>query len=252
VEGLGATEVHDVPLEDVNAEDKPFQYRLSARIEDLKLSLAAEGRKEPIDLTGIKPYRIIDGYRRVEAFRSLRWSTAKALFHRGISDEEAHNLAFIKNVVRKNLSPMDKANAIFQARQRTMKSTDLHEYFGLSLKQLMRYEALLDFSSEIQNLLDTETISMGHAKVLSDYKVEDKDLAAWVAKIRDSGLSAKLLNRELKQTCGCRVGGKAHLILKKAKNGFRMYPFSVTRDAPQAEKDRIERALQEALGILQS
>jgi len=195
------------PSRTSRAKDRTFQYRFSANVGELKHSLVNEGQKEPIDLTGSKPYRIIDGFRRVETVRRLGWSTVKALVHKGISEEEAHKLAFIKNVVRKNLSPMEKANAIFQARQRGMKDTELREYFSLSEKQLKRYEVLLNFPTEIQKLLEKETISMGHAKVFADFKVKDKDLPDWISKIVENGLSAKQLKRELKKASGASSAG---------------------------------------------
>ena len=87
VDGLKATEVLDISLEEIN-EDRTLQYRLTANIGDLKHSLQQEGQQEPIDLTGSKPYRIIDGFRRVEASKALGWPTIKALIHKGLSDEE--------------------------------------------------------------------------------------------------------------------------------------------------------------------
>ncbi len=249
VDGFKAIEVQDIPLEDIK-EDLTFQYRLSASVGDLRRSLEVEGQQEPIDLTGAKPYRIIDGFRRVEAMRSLGWPVVKALVHRGITDNEAHKVAFIKNVVRKNLSPMDKANAIFQAKQRGMKEAEVEEYFGISEKQIARYENLLDFPPEIQKLLEKETIPMGHAKVLADFRVKEKDIAGWVQKIQDNDLSAKQLKKELKKASGVRMGGKPKLYMRKEKNGFRMFPFAISKDAPQSEKDKVSKLLQEALELL--
>ena len=251
VDGLKVREAEEIPLDEIRLGDKGFQYRLSTNVGDLKQSIALEGQKEPIDLTGSRPYRIIDGFRRVEAVRALGWSTVKALIHKGISEEEAHKLAFIKNVVRKNLSPMDKANAIFQAKQRGMRASELNEYFGLSEKQLKRYENLLDFPAEIQKLLGKEAISMGHAKVFADFRVRDKDLPDWLTKITDNGLSAKQLKKELKKAMGVRTGGKTRLYLKKEKNGFRMYPFTITKDAPEEERERVLRLLKEAIEVLE-
>jgi ParB/RepB/Spo0J family partition protein len=248
VDGFKATEIQDVPLEDINAEDKTFQYRFSANVGDLKHSLINEGQKEPIDLTGSKPYRIIDGFRRVETIRRLGWPSVKALVHRGIDDGEAHKLAFIKNVVRKNLSPMEKANAIFLAKQRGMKASDLMEYFSLSEKQLKRYEALLDFPPEVQKRLDKDEITMAHAKVLSEFKV--KDLSEWIKKVSEDGLSAKQLKKELRKASGARPVGREKLYLRREKGGIRMYPFTVTKDAPRAEKDKVIKILQEAISTL--
>lgn len=250
IEGLKATAVQDISLEDIQAEDTSFQYRLSATVSDLKHSLSLEGQKEPVDLMGEKPYRIIDGFRRVEAIEALGWPTVKALVHNGISEDEAHKLAFIKNVVRKNLSPIDRANALFQAKQRGMKEEQLTEYFGLSEKQLKRYEKLLDFPAEIQKLLEGVIIPMKHAKVLADFKVKGKDLEEWVAKINE-GLSSRQLKRELKTSLGTKLGGKVKLYMKKEKaGGFRMYPFSVSKDTPQSERDKVLKVLQEAIEIL--
>jgi ParB/RepB/Spo0J family partition protein len=249
VDSLRAKVVEDISLDDIKTDDKTFQYRFTTRVGDLKNSLQVEGQREPIDLTGSKPYSIIDGFRRVEAFRALGWNKVKALVHKGISEEEAHKLAFIKNVVRKNLSPMDKANAIFQAKQRGMETSELIDYFSLSEKQLKRYEALLEFPAEIQKLLEKESIPMGHAKVLADFKVKDKALDEWVERI-NQGLSAKKVKRELKKTSGVRTGGKPKLYMKKGKDGFRMYPFTITKDAPPSERERVLRLLKEAIELL--
>jgi ParB/RepB/Spo0J family partition protein len=248
IDGFKVTEIQDVPLEDIDSDDRSFQYRLSANLGDLKHSLSHEGQKEPVDLTGSKPYRIIDGFRRIGAVKILRWPTVKALVHKGISDEEAHKLAFIKNVVRKNLSPMDKANAIFQAKQRGMKAGDLMEYFGLSDKQLKRYEALLEFPAEVQKRLDKREITMAHAKVLSDFKV--KNMADWVTKVSENGLSAKQLKKELKKASGARQVGREKLYMRKEKGKIRVFPFTVAKDASRVEKDKVIKILQDAIDVL--
>jgi ParB family chromosome partitioning protein len=210
--------------------------------------LTQEGQKEPIDLTGSKPYKIIDGFRRVGAISALGWNSVKAFVHKGISEEDAHKLAFIKNVVRKNLGPMEKANAIHQALQRGRKMAELKEYFGLSEKQLKRYEALLEFSPEIQKLLDKEDLSMGHAKVLSDFKA--KNLDEWVSKIDNQELSAKQLKRELKKATGAKLPGRQKLYIKKEGNGIRVYPFTINKDAPEKEREKVIGLLQEAIEVL--
>jgi len=244
IDKLKSQQVVDAPIEDIKVDDMTFQYRLGANVGDLKHSLEKEGQREPVDLTGNKPYRIIDGFRRVQAIRSLNWSTVKAFVHRGISDDEAHKLAFIKNVVRKNLSPMEKANAIYQAKHRGMKEKDLAQEFGLSEKQLGRYEALLDFPPEVQKLLDKDTISMAHAKVFADFK--PRDLDGWVEKIKD-GQSAKQVKRELRKASGARNLGKKKLYLKREKNSVRVYPFVIAKDSPKDERERVSKLLQETL-----
>ncbi len=248
IEGLKAKEVQDIPVEEIALEDATFQYRFNSSVADLRASLKHEGQKEPIDLTGSKPYRIIDGFRRVDAVRALGWKAVKALVHKGISDEEAHKLAFIKNVVRKNLSPMDKANAIYQAKQRGRKAAEIAEFFNLSEKQLQRYEGLLEFPSEIQKLIDKGQVSMGHAKALADFKV--KNLDEWVKRIEAESLPQKQLKRELKKAFGGKSPSRPKLYLKKEKNGIRVYPFTISKDAPKQEREKVVRMLQEAIEVL--
>ena len=141
----------DVPIEDISKDDA-FQYRLSTKTGDLLESLAREGQREPVDLVGPKPYRIVDGYRRVESVRQLGWKTVKAMVHRDMSNAEAQRMAFVKNVVRKNLSPLDKANAIFQAKRHGRSEEALAKDFGISTKQLKRYEELLDLPAGLQSV----------------------------------------------------------------------------------------------------
>ena len=250
VEGLKVSEVVDVLLEDISLGDSTFQYRLSMNTGDLRPSLVQDGQREPIDLTGSKPYRIIDGFRRAQVAKELGWNGVKALVHRGISEEEAHKLAFIKNVVRKNLSPMDKAHAIYQAEQRGNKPVQLAELMGLSEKQVQRYRALLDFPSEIRKLLDDGTLTMVHAKVLADFGV--KSTGEWLKRIKEEGLSGKQLKRAVKKASGGRTPGRPKLYMKKSRNGFRMYPFTISKDASQGEKDKVIKVLQDAIEVLKA
>jgi len=143
VDGLITAEIQNISIEDILFDDKTYQYRLSTNVRNLRRSLFREGQREPVDLMGGSPYRIINGFRRVEAIRSLDWLVAKAIVPRDISQEEAHKIAFIKNVVRKNPSPMERANAIYQARRRGMEAAEIAEQFGLSEKQLSRHETML-------------------------------------------------------------------------------------------------------------
>jgi ParB/RepB/Spo0J family partition protein len=254
VEGLKDGEIREIPLEHVDLSDTTFQYRLNSSIADLTASLGQEGQKEPVDLlrgrsNGSQPtYRIVDGFRRVEALGDLGWTTVKALVHTGISEEEAHKLAFIKNVVRKNLRPMDKANAIYLAKQRGRKVAELAREFNLSEKQLKRYEGLLSVPPEIQKLVDRGVVSMAHAKVLADFGVSD--LGEWIRQIGDNRVSVKQLRRDLGRAVGVKPPGRQKLYMKKEKNRIRMYPFTISRSAPREERRKVVGLLQDAIEML--
>src|SRR5262249_285496 len=140
-------------------------YRTGATFADLRDSIAREGQREPIDLLDGRPHIIIDGHRRFRAIAELGLTSVKALVHRNLDEEEAHRMAFTKNVVRKNLSPLDRANAISLARRRGLKRVAITSAFGMSEKQLQRYEKLLEVPEALQRLVDDGRASMAHAFV---------------------------------------------------------------------------------------
>jgi ParB-like nuclease domain len=72
---------------------------------------ADDGQIEPVHLIGVSPpIRIVEGFRRCAAAKALGWSEVQAFVHEKLDDEHAFKLAFLHNVVRKNLRTIDKAN----------------------------------------------------------------------------------------------------------------------------------------------
>jgi ParB/RepB/Spo0J family partition protein len=251
VEGLRTSEVIDVPLEDIDSEDTRYQYRLTMTLGDLTKSIRQEGQQEPVDLASPKPYRIVDGFRRVAAIKHLGWRTVKAFVHRNLAEDDAHKLSFLKNVVRRNLTRMDRAHAIFQAKRRGLKAADLAEAFNLSERQLRRYEVLLDFPEDTRRLLDRGKLSMVHAKILTDYGA--RDVESWAARIKEENLSAKELRRALRQAgVGAKLRASRKLFMKMSKASIRGYPFVITKSAPRVEWERLAKLLREAEEIVSS
>lgn len=243
IEGLKVKEVVDIPVEDISPDDS-FQYRLSTTSGDLKSSLLKDGQREPIDLTGSKPHKIVDGFRRVQAIRQIGWKTVKALVHRGMSTDEAQKLAFVKNVVRKNLSPLDKANAIQQAKRRGRKLDELAEYFNLSVKQLRRYEQLLKLPPELQKLVDKGEIPMSQAKILSDHGV--RNITKWIDTITTKKLTANQLKRELRKASGAKPAGRKRQYVWQDNSSVRIYPIAVSKETPKEEREKVAEMLEDA------
>lgn len=247
VEGLRATEVVEVPLEDVSRDDA-YQYRLAATTGDLEASLRNEGQREPVDLAGSKPYTIVDGFRRVEAIRRLGWKTVKAFVHLRMTAAEAQRLAFLKNVVRKNLSPLDKANAIRQAKKRGRKLDELAADFGISVKQVRRYEGLLDLPAELQKLVDRGKLPMSHAVLLHDHGVRAFD--KWVERIAEKKLTRQQLKRELRAESGAKPPGRRKQYVKLDRSSVRLYPFALSKESPREEREKVAKLLEEAAETL--
>jgi ParB/RepB/Spo0J family partition protein len=248
--GLEVASWEQVALSDVNLEDQTFQYRLSANVGEIRRSLHTDGQEEPIDLLGpSKPYRIIDGFRRCAAARDLGWPTIKAFVHKSLKEEAAFRLAFTKNVVRRNLAPMEKAHALWVAQKRGFKKNELQTAFGISEKQVVRYLELLTFPAAVQRCLDGKLITMAHAKVLADFHVDD--VSRWRKRVEDDGLDAKQLKKLLSKETGRRIPGRKKLYLRATKDGLRVYPFAVNGDTPRGEREKIAKLLKEALEYLE-
>ena len=102
-------------------------------------------------------------------------------------------IAFTKNVVRRNLSALEKASAIRHARQHGLTRGQIAALFGLSERQVNRYQELLSLPDHIQNICDDGTVSMAHAKALADFQVTNPE--EWRKRIQEEKLEAKSLRR---------------------------------------------------------
>lgn len=249
-DGLRAASWEAVALADIDSKDLAFQYRFPAEFRSLKESLKNEGQREPIDLIGKRPYRIVDGFRRVLAATALNWPTIKAFVHRNLSDDDAYRIAFTKNVVRRNLTPLERAQAMVVAmRKRGLKEGQLRDAFGLSEKQVKRYLELLDFPEPIKKILDGDAITMAHAKALAAFGITD-DAEKWRKRILAEGLNAKSLRALLMRERGKRPGGRPKTYMRRVGSRVRMYAFTIGKDAPKAEREKVVQLLQEAIDAL--
>jgi len=247
-DGPSGVQVSETLLGDVLVEDTTFQYRLEPAIKDLLVSLRAHGQREPIDLLGSSPpYRIIDGFRRVAALRELNQVSVKAIRH-DIDDEQGHRVAFVKNVVRKNLSAFEKALAIHKALQRQRKREEIAQELHLSVKQLLRYIELGSLPSAVQDAVQTFNLTMAHAKVLKDFDPNEPN--RWAERCAKESWSSKHLRRQLRKELGIR-GGRQKQYVRRVSDALRFYPCRVSKDDPPEERRRAITALREAIQFLE-
>ncbi len=244
----GGIVVEDVPLVAINLDDRTFQYRLQSGAEDLERSLAKDGQQEPINLIGPRPYRIVDGFRRLEAACSLGWPSIKAIIHPTLSEDEAHTIAFVKNVVRRNLSSIDQAHAIYQARRRGKTVEAIAKELGRSEKQVHRYEEMLRFPPEVQGLLEDQRISMAHAKVLADFGPTDP--AQWAERCQVEGWTVPQLRAAMRKALGKKPGGKGRVYVRREGNALRVYGFRISRTDPLEERVRAGAIFKETIEFL--
>jgi ParB-like chromosome segregation protein Spo0J len=180
--------------------------------------------------------------------QELGWTTVRAIVRRGLTLEAMHRIAFEKNVVRKNLGPLEKANAIRLARARGCSAAHIANQFGLSEKQIRRYDALLEFPKALQQLVDKDELSMAHATVLARHT--GIDVGDWAKQARTGNWSATDLSRALRKSLKLRRGGKRREYIRVNGNEVRGYSWRLDARSGVAELDTAIAAHKRALDVL--
>ena len=166
---VGRDEVEDVPLSLVSP--NPFQPRRAfdeAELEELANSVKAKGVLQPILVRklGDGGYELIVGERRWRAAKLAGLKKIPAIV-RPATDAEAMEMALIENLQRKDLNPVEAARAY----QRLMKEFGLTQEtvartLGKERPSIANTVRLLSLQPEVQAWVESDQLSLGHAKVL--------------------------------------------------------------------------------------
>jgi ParB/RepB/Spo0J family partition protein len=250
IEGGGRVRVwaQAVPLAEIDRADARFQHRLFASGEDLVESIRTHGQRTPVHLAGDEPpYAVVDGFRRIEALRSLGKESVVAVVERGAAEQELFAISFAENVRRRSYTTWDKAHAIWQAVQRwELGKPEVAALLGLSVRQVDRYLALLSFGEALREAVAVSRITMAHAVVL--HRAAPADVARWIEEIVSSGLSASELAKRVRRSPWRR--DRNSLSLVRDARGFRLKPIRYRSDSSAAEKRRVWETLEAALRIV--
>lgn len=253
-EGLPKGKVEEVSIRDIAVEDTTYEFRVVYKISDLVRSIKEEGLQFPVILRGKdKPYQLVSGFRRLRACRQLRMPKIKAIIREDLSDEEAHRLSWLENEVKKSLTPLDKAHAIEKLKSQGKKTEEIAQVFGLSKRQIERYQQIADYPEILKKALKDEDILFKHALLLVQaHKKNPKlDLKAWISTITGEALTAEELKKRLSKEA--KRLPKPKRFIEKRRDGFRLFPFAFNpKTATDQEKKAMAKALKDALQLLES
>lgn len=235
-----------VQLADIDLEDQRFQHRVVVSSDDLLESLRTHGQHTPVILWGKQPpYIVIDGFRRIGAITELGGDSVEAVVETDLDEQEAYARSFSENVRRRSLSAYDRGHAIHRALHRwVLDKRDLAALLALSVRQVDRYLALLEFDERLQAALAEERISMAQAVVL--HRCSPDDLDHWIEDAATSGISAAELTQRLRRNRPSR--SRAYLV--RDPRGFRLRAVRYRADMSPTEKRRIWEALERALRVM--
>ena len=178
--------------------DKISLIRFQARtdisdesLEELTASIRSQGVIQPLIVrkTSAGNFELVAGERRLKASKKAGLSEVPVVV-KDLTDEEIIKMGLIENLQREDLNPLDEAKGI----QRLQKEFDItQEDLGVSLGKsrtaISNSLRLLQLTSPVQAMLESGSLSMGHARPLLTLPeaIQEK----FALKIVKSGMSAR-------------------------------------------------------------
>jgi ParB family chromosome partitioning protein len=227
IETTPRDEIIEINLEELRV--NPYQPRKifdEDALNELTESIKEHGVFQPIIVKkSIKGYEIIAGERRVRAAKRAGLKTIPAII-RDFTDEEMMEIALLENLQRENLTVIEEAYA-YKALLENLEITqdELSKKVGKSRSHITNIVGLLRLPEDIQKLVSTGKISMGHARALS--KLEDENE---MHKIADKIISENINVRGIEELTGKADVKKANKIKREPKVNEYKYVEDLLRD----------------------
>ena len=144
-----------------------------------------------------KYYEIIAGERRWRAAKIAGLEEVRVII-REYDDHEIVEIALIENIQREDLSPIEEAMAYQRLmKEHHLKQDEIAEKVSKSRAAITNSLRLLKLDPRVQNMLEEEMISSGHARAL--LAIHDGDLQYEIAvKVFDEKLSVRDIEKMVK------------------------------------------------------
>lgn len=195
-DSASSEEIIEVKLDDLRP--NPYQPRKffdEEALNELAESIKEHGVFQPVIIKkSIKGYEIIAGERRVRASKLAGKTTIPAII-RTFTDEQMMEIALLENLQRENLNAMEEAKAYdLMITNLNLTQEELAKKVGKSRSHITNMLGLLKLPNDVQNLVISNDISMGHARVLSKLSNEDE-----IKKLANDIVEKKLPVRDIEK-----------------------------------------------------
>lgn len=157
---------------------QPRQAFPSQELAELTASLKQSGLLQPILVRrkGDGMYELISGERRWRAAKQAGLETIQAVI-RNCGDEESVVLALVENLQRSDLNPMETARTYHRMMNEFGLTQDIiAQRVGCERSSVANVVRLMNFPLEVQQLIETNQLSMGHAKVILGLSSQNEQL----------------------------------------------------------------------------
>jgi len=157
---------------------QPRQMFSPEELAELTASLKQSGLLQPILVRrkGDGIYELISGERRWRAAKEAGLETIQAVI-RNCGDEESVVLALVENLQRTDLNPMEMARAYYRMMNEFGLTQDIiARRVSCERSSIANVVRLMQLPSEVQQLIESNQLSMGHAKVILGLSDQNEQL----------------------------------------------------------------------------
>ena len=143
------------------------------KLKELKDSIKAKGIIQPVIVRKTKEgYELIAGERRFRAVKELGFREIPAIV-KEVTDADSLELSLIENIQREELNPIEEARAYTNLGEKFSFSQDeISKAVGKDRSTISNTLRLLTLPELIQNYIEDNLISMGHAKAILSLPTE--------------------------------------------------------------------------------
>lgn len=146
---------------------EPHHANVREDLGDLARSIRQQGILQPLV---VQPhpaldgrYRIIAGHRRFDAAQLAGLNAVPAIIRHGLTDEQVLELMLVENCQRRDLNPMEKAEAMDSLRQRGHTQTEIARRTGITQTTVSYYLSLMTLAPETQAQVRSGALSAADA-----------------------------------------------------------------------------------------
>lgn len=180
----------------------PYQPRLTfdpQALEELKASIREKGVIQPITVRRADGhFELIAGERRLRAISELGITKVPAYIIQVETKEEMLELALIENVQRERLDPIEQANAFQRLIEECLLTQDeVAKKIGKDRTTIANTIRLLKLPSVIQQSVQHDELTMGHARALLSLDTEEQQIQVWQRIIKNN-LSVRKVEKIVK------------------------------------------------------
>ncbi len=222
---------------------QPRTYFNEAKLEELAQSIRINGIIQPLLVrrVGAERYELIAGERRWRAAQRTSLQQVPVIV-RDIADDKMLELALIENIQRQELNAIEEAIAYKRLIEKLNLTQEMvAQRVGRDRTYITNYLRLLKLPDNLQQLVEQEKISMGHARALLG--IEDPVIQTRVASnIIEKQMSVRETERAIKQ------------IIEGKNPNAKVLPAQIERDDPnlKAAESKLRRRLGTQVKLLPS